>query len=65
MRNRDGHCVAVYDGREPIGFVVELKCGRYAAYDLANDFVGEFSSMQAAMDALGVTALVDREDRAV
>jgi hypothetical protein len=65
MRKQHDHGLAVYDGREPIGFVVELKCGRFAAYDLANDFIGEFSSMHAAMDALGVTSLVDREDRAV
>jgi hypothetical protein len=37
---------------ECLGFLVEQRCGRFAAYDTRKAFLGEFANQRAAIDAI-------------
>lgn len=45
-------CGTVYDGRQAVGSIVELK-GIYRAFDEGGRLLGEFSTLKAAMAAVG------------
>jgi hypothetical protein len=42
----------VHDGQHCIGSIFEDKPTRYSAYDQHKAFIGEYSSMQQALDAI-------------
>ena len=51
------HRLALYDGRECVGHVIEKRCGRYAAYKYEAEtdrlrFVGEYANQRLAIEAL-------------
>jgi hypothetical protein len=37
---------------ECLGFLVEQRCGRFAAYDTRKAFLGEFANQRAAIDEI-------------
>jgi hypothetical protein len=44
--------LTIYSGRTWLGSVVEIKPSRWAAFAGRRRFLGEFASMQAAIDAV-------------
>lgn len=52
MRSNSDAELGVYDGRQILGTVVEIRPSRFAAFDARNRFLGEYPNEQAARDAI-------------
>ena len=44
--------LALYSGQHVVGFLIELKCGRWSAYDAEQRFLGECPNRAAAEHAI-------------